>query len=361
MPDKLKDMFFTEDSLTQFAYRIKKSYPKFNKKKFMTLIFDDKWKSLELKAKMRHTTLCLNEALPSDYNKAVKILTEIAPDIKGFESMTLPDYVELYGLKDWTTSLKALGHFTKYSSSEFSIRPFLDKDPGKVMKHMLKWAGSKNENQRRFASEGCRPRLPWAMALPKFKKDPSLIIPILEKLKDDNSEFVRKSVANNLNDISKDNPDIMLKVCKEWIGKSPRTDWIIKHACRTLLKAGDKRALMLFGYGDPDKIEIKRFKADKEIRIGDSLNYSFEMINIDKKTQTVRVEYAITYVKSKGKTSRKVFKITENNYKPGKHFFNKRQSFVDISTRKHFPGKHSLDIIINGEIKSSKHFNLIKA
>ena len=360
MPDKLKDMFFTEDSLTQFANRIKKSYPKFNKKKFMTLLFDDNWKSLELKAKMRHTTLCLNQTLPSDFKRAVKILTEVAPDIKGFESMTLPDYVELFGLNYWTTSLKALGHFTKYSSSEFAIRPFLDKDPERVMKYMLEWAGSKNENQRRFASEGCRPRLPWAMALPKFKKDPSLIIPILENLKDDKSEFVRRSVANNLNDISKDNPELMLKVCKKWIGKSPRTDWIIKHACRTLLKAGDKRALMLFGYGNPATIEIRKFKADKEVKIGDALNYSFEVINKDIKSLTVRIEYAITYVKSTGKTSRKVFKITENDYKPGKYFFNKKQSFANMSTRKHFPGDHSIDIIINGEVKKNKKFNVAK-
>ena len=256
MAERLKDIFFTNSSINKFGDIIKQYYPEFDKEKFLNLIFNDEWKSKELKEKMRHTTICLHKTLPENYKKALAILIEIAPFIKGFEAMSLPDYVEVYGMENWDLSLPSLTHFTKYSSSEFAIRPFLAKDPEKVMAYVSEWAEDKNEKVRRFASEGCRSRLPWAMALPKFKKDPSLIIPILEKLKNDDSEFVRRSVANNLNDISKDHPDLVLDISKKWYGKSEKTDRLIKHACRSMLKAGNKRALLLFGLSLTPKSSI---------------------------------------------------------------------------------------------------------
>ncbi len=205
MAEQLKNMFFTDDSLNTFADLVAETFSGFDKAKFLRLINDKQWKSRELKEKMRHTTVCLHETLPDNFREALDSLRKIAPGVKGFEGMVLPDYVEVYGQDDWDASLPALGLFTKYASSEFAIRPFLDKDPDRAMVWMLSLAEDDDERVRRFASEGCRPRLPWAMALPKFKKDPSPILPVLEKLKDDTSEFVRRSVANNLNDISKDN------------------------------------------------------------------------------------------------------------------------------------------------------------
>ncbi|OQX77695.1 MAG: hypothetical protein B6D61_06775 [Bacteroidetes bacterium 4484_249] len=353
MPKKLKNLFFTKDSLNTFADSIKKYYPEFDKAKFLKLIYDDTWDNLELKQKMRHTSICLHKTLPEDYIETLVILIKVAHEIKGFEAMSLPDFVEVYGMEHWEESLNALGHFTKYYSSEFAIRPFLDKNPELGMHYMNNWAEHEHENVRRFASEGCRPRLPWAMALPKFKKDPALILPILEKLKDDDSEFVRKSVANNLNDISKDNPEIVLDVCERWHGKSERTDWIVKHACRTLLKQGNTRAMRLFGFGDPEKLEIQNLKIDKTtLKIGESLIFSFELANFEKQECKVRLEYAMDFVKANGKHSRKIFQIIEKTYLPGKHVLKRKHSFVDMSTRKHYPGGHRITIIINGEEKA---------
>ncbi|OQX95193.1 DNA alkylation repair protein, partial [candidate division KSB1 bacterium 4572_119] len=299
------------------------------------------------------------KTLPKSYEKALYILKKAIPFIKGFEAMSFPDYVEIYGMLDWDLSLPALGYLTKYPSSEFAIRPFLDKDPNRVMEHMLKWAEDEDEKVRRFASEGCRPRLPWAMALPKFKKDPAPIIPILEKLKNDESEFVRRSVANNLNDISKDNPRIVLDISEKWIGKTENTDWIVKHACRTMLKAGNKRAMLLFGYGDPSNIEVENFNFDSEkINIGDTLFYSFELIINEAQSKKVRLEYAVYFMKANGKLSKKVFKITENSYTPGKHSFKRKHSFVNMSTRKHYPGEHQISIIVNGVEKKKISFLL---
>jgi len=280
--------------------------------------------------------------------------------VKGFESMSLPDYVEQYGLDNWDISLPAMAPFTKFSSSEFAIRPFLDMDPHKGMKYMMELAENEDYRIRRFSSEGCRSRLPWAMALPKFKKDPSLIIPVLEKLKNDDSEFVRRSVANNLNDISKDNPDMALDICKKWQGKSKETDWIIKHACRGMLKAGNKRALMLFGFGDPKNVDIEDLGFSEEVvKLGDKLQFTFNLINKEKKLTKIRLEYCVYYMKANGKLAGKIFQISEKSCKPGKLTYKRNQAFVNMSTRKHYPGKHEIAIIVNGEEKTRKAFQLI--
>jgi len=359
MAERLKDIFFTKDSMGAFADTIGKVYPNFNKRKFLDLLYDGSFKAKEFMAKSKHITVCLHETLPKSYKKAIDIIKTAAPLVKGAEALSLPDYVAAYGIENWELSIPALGRITKYITAELAIRPFLDGDPEKVMVFMVEWAGDKNDNLRRLASEGCRPRLPWAMALPKFKKDPSLILPVLEKLKNDKSENVRRSVANNLNDISKDNPEIALEICQRWHGQSAETDKIVKHACRTMLKAGDKRALKIFGYSDPSAMDVVHFKLDKnKVKIGENLNFSFDLILKDK--GKVRLEYAVFYVKANGKLSKKVFKITENDYKPGTHSFSKKQFFGDMSTRKHYPGTHYISIIINGEEKEKASFELIK-
>ena len=202
MPEKLKDIFFTSESVGQLADHIAAAYPDFVRQQFLGLVFDEAWESRELKDRMRHVAQCLHEALPQHYPTALEILEKVAPSIRGFETISLPEFVGRYGLGDWDLSLAALAFFTRFGSSEYGIRPFLKQDPERAIEYMLRWAGDENEHVRRLASEGCRPRLPWGMGLVAFKKDPSLILPVLEKLQDDESEYVRKSVANNLNDIS---------------------------------------------------------------------------------------------------------------------------------------------------------------
>ncbi|MEZ5082150.1 MAG: DNA alkylation repair protein [Bacteroidales bacterium] len=360
MSEKLKDLFFTKESLNSFADSIKKYYTSFSKDEFLKLIYDETWEALELKAKMRHTTHSLYQCLPKDYVAALVILVKAAHEIKGFEAMVLPDYVEVYGLDRMEESLNALGHFTQYSSSEFAIRPFLDMRPEIVMEYMKLWAENKHENVRRFASEGCRPRLPWAMILPKFIIDPKPVLEVLEKLKDDSSEFVRKSVANNLNDISKDNPGLALDTAVRWFGYSDNTNWIVKHGLRTLFKQGNTRALRLFGFGHPENLQIIDLKLETPtLNIGKNLNFSFKLINEIDENQKVRLEYLISYVKANGKTSDKVFQIVEKDFKPGNHFIKRKQSFDDMTTRKHYPGIHKIAIMVNGEKKAEMEFELL--
>ncbi len=361
MAERLKDRFFTEASVRALAETIKRFYGRFDKRELAQLVFDDGFDGLELKQMMRHTTQCLQQTLPKSYRQAVKILMRAAPEVKGFEAMCLPDYVELYGLDDWDLSMEALACFTKYSSSEFAIRPFLKQDAKRGMAFLEKLAGDTEANVRRFASEGCRPRLPWAMALPQFKQDPSPILPILERLKDDESEFVRKSVANNLNDISKDHPAVVLDLCQRWSGASSRTDWIIKHACRTLLKAGDRRAMRLFGFGDPKRLGVEKLKLGKRsLAIGEQLQFSFALRVGTKRSCKARLEYIVYFAKSGGKVGKKVFKITENTYQPGVHAFSRKHSFADMSTRKHYAGKHEVAIVVNGVEKARRAISLVR-
>ncbi len=359
MAEKLKDTLFPLVKVQLFASVLKEVYTEFNSDEFVATVCDAQWPERELKEKMRHTTLCLHKFLPADFKQAVKILVTIVPKVTGFEAIVLPDYIEVYGQEHWDISLPALGELTKCGSSEFGIRPFLNKDLQGAMKYMTKWADDSDFRVRRFASEGCRPRLPWASGIPALKKDPSLILPILEKLKDDPEEFVRKSVANNLNDISKDHPTLVLDICERWQGKSKNTDWIIKHACRTLLKQGNKRAMLLFGFANPELMEVEDLQfSNVSPKIGDDISFRFSLkLNIPEK-QKVRIEYLVHFVKASGKTSPKVFQIKEVELKPGTHSISKKHTFKNMSTRKHYPGTHTFEVVINGEKKAEVQLEL---
>ncbi len=360
-PIKEKDRLFTRISLDAMMTVLSRYYPKLDVKKFKKLIYDSEWKNRELKQKMHHVTECMHNVLPDSFDESIEILLEAAPEIKGWECMTLPDYVEMYGQMFWEKSMSALTEFTKHGSSEFGIRPFLIKEPEKTAAFLEGLTDDENEEVRRFASEGCRPRHPWAMALPLFKKDPSLILPILEKLKNDESEYIRRSVANNLNDISKDNPDTVLEIAEQWYGKTPKTDWLVKHACRTLLKSGNRRALTIFGFGDSKNLEVSGFQLDKEsITLGEKMTFSYLLDVKTVKEAQVRLEYGIYYKKANGSLSRKVWKISEKSFDPGSHMITKRHKFIDRTTRKHYEGTHGISIIVNGEEKEKLEFMLKK-
>ena len=359
MAEKLKDLFFTRTTLTQLATGIAQVDRRFDPAKYLSLVFDHSWEGKELKARMRHAAICLGQTLPPSYAQALEILRQVAPNSRGFDGLIFPEFVEVYGLRDWERSLPALEFFTRFGSSEFAVRPFLHQDPERALAYVSKWAESDNHHVRRLASEGCRPRLPWAMALPKFKADPTPILPVLETLKDDESEYVRKSVANHLNDISKDHPNVMIELCERWYGHSPRTDWIVKHACRGLLKTRHKRALMLFGFGDSDQVAVTKLQwGSKRLTIGEDLTFSFDLQVGGIGTRKLRLEYTIDFVKANGKTSKKVFQIAEKTYVAGVYPMRKKHATADLTTRKHYPGQHRLAIVVNGKELAAVTFDL---
>ncbi len=358
MAEPLKNLY-TKALIQNLCSEISARHKAFDSTAFSRDVFCKDWKNKELKQRMRHITLCLHQHLPANYKKAITILKPASKKFTGFEYMFFQDYVECFGLDDVETSLSALSHFTQYASSEFAIRAFIMQDQDNTMKQMSRWARSDNHHIRRLASEGCRPRLPWAIALPAFKSNPKPVFALLKTLMQDESEYVRRSVANNLNDISKDHPEQVLQWAENWLGKNTNTDWILKHACRTLLKQGNQHALSLFGYADAKHINIRQLQVQAEVRLGEKLTFSFIPHTKRAKLGKCRIEFAIDFVKANGKHSRKVFKVSEGDYAEQDKPINKYFSFKKITTRRYYTGEHLLSIIINGVIKAEKRFTLV--
>ncbi len=348
---------YTTDFFYQFTTILKMEYPAFESNKFMNLIYDDHWEEEKFKQRIRHISNVLRMTLPMSYRDALSILIEIAPKCKGVEYLFFPDFVEVNGLDDWNDSMTALEVFTQFSSSEFAVRAFILKDYQRMMDQMLKWANHSNYHIRRLASEGCRPRLPWASTLETFKLNPSPILPILYQLKQDSSVYVQKSVANNLNDISKDHPELVKNLAREWHGKNSITDWILKHGCRGLLRKGDSEVLFLFGFEiSPDVFVNDLLLEMDNLAIEQTLNFSFSVQTNTSAPQKLRIEYAIDFVKANGSTSRKLFKVTERIFEKESRLYKRSHSFRDLTIRKHYPGKHKLAVIINGQELSAAEF-----
>lgn len=355
----LKEMF-DEARFRRIAEDAASVYPRFDRAKFLAIALRDLM-GLSLLQRLRRVTESLGATLPGDYPKALAVLRKLAPRSEtGFVSLFLPDFVGLYGLDHFDASLDALKFFTPFGSSEFGVRPFLRKDLRKTLKVMETWARDPDEHVRRLSSEGCRPRLPWSFRLDALVADPSPAAKILVTLKADPSLYVRKSVANHLNDITKDHPDWVLGRIAGWNLENPHTAWIAKRALRTLIKAGNRDALAAIGAGRRAEVRILRFSvAPKRLNLGERLRLDLDLVSASGSPQKLVVDYAIHYAKKSGIPSAKVFKWKEFDLLPGeKASLSKAQIVKDFSTRKHHPGKHSVDVLVNGEKLAGSSFVL---
>ncbi|WP_109436090.1 MULTISPECIES: DNA alkylation repair protein [Aquimarina] len=367
MAELLKNIY-TREFFETFTNSLQKIVPNFNTSSFFKHIFNTEWEHKELKQRMRHIVIALQHHLSPEYSKNVTTIIQVIDQLQkdgvkenSLEYMFFPDFIEYYGICEYDISIAAIEKITQFTSCEFAIRPFILTFPNKGIQQMITWSQHKHPMVRRLSSEGCRPRLPWAMALPFLKKDPTQILPILKRLKNDESESVRRSVANNLNDISKDNPDIVINLAYNWYSKSKNTDWLVKHACRTLLKQGNIKTMKLFGYGAIHNIKIEDLKIHTpKVKIGSVLDFTFELHNIGNSSSKLRLEYGLYYQKANGSLSKKVFKISEKIY-PAKSstVIDRKQSFKVITTRKFHIGLHRLSIIINGHELEKYDFELI--
>jgi 3-methyladenine DNA glycosylase AlkC len=348
-------LLYTPAYIKKLAGNIAAVAPEFAAADFVGAVLGRGWKALELKQRVRRISTSLGEHLPGEYPSQLATLMGIAPDHAGLLGLFLPDFVEVYGQDNVERSIPALQHFTQFSSSEFAVRPFIVRYEDQMMPTLRAWANLGNEHVRRLASEGCRPRLPWGIALKRFIEDPTPILPILERLRADPSEYVRRSVANNLNDIVKDHPDLVLDTARRWLGESPLTDQLVKHACRTLLKRGDQHALKLFGQHDVVPVKAQLTLAANTVSIGKNLG--FFIVLRSAAATGARVEYAVDFVNKNGGTSRKVFKIGDRQLLPNTPLrIERQQRFTDFTTRKHYPGNHRIAILVNGVERAQKKF-----
>ncbi|WP_271405574.1 DNA alkylation repair protein [Tenacibaculum soleae] len=359
---------YNQDFFNQFTKVIEQVTPDFDTQSFFQHIFDVDWDNKELKQRMRHITVVLKKHLSEDYEKNVNFIFKIIDQLeknniseKSIEYMFFPDFIEVYGLDNYTISVKAFEKITQFTSCEFAVRPFIINYSSTMIPQLFEWSNHKHAMVRRLATEGCRPRLPWGIGIPDLKENPSEILPILENLKNDVSESVRRSVANNLNDISKDNPVIVIDIVKNWQGKTVEVDKLLKHASRTLLKEGNQEIMTLFGFGAVDKIKINSFKIQTpDVKIGEALMFSFDLLNTDIVAAKIRLEYGLYYQKANGTLAKKVFKISEKVYAENSATsITRKQSFKIITTRKFHIGKHQVSIIVNGIEFEKLSFNLI--
>jgi len=362
----LKDLY-SPTFYNRLATVLAKVIPNFDPQKFIAGIYAEEFERMELKARMRHTASVLHAFLPADYRDTVRLIEQLLLHLRqekfGEDSLTfmfLPDYIEVYGLDDFETSVKALELLTQFVSCEFAVRPYLLKYGDRMLAQMTTWSVHENHKVRRLASEGSRPRLPWAMAIPALKKDPLPLLPLLENLKDDPSEYVRRSVANSLNDIAKDHPNVVLEIAARWKGHSRETDAIIKHGSRTLLKQGHPDILQHYGLRSENVALTDWQILTPQVKIGAAVAFSFSIQNQGLSPQIVRLEYAVYYPRKNGTSSKKVFKISERPYGPGEKIaVLRRQSFRLITTRTFYPGLHGLSVIVNGEEKERGNFLLL--
>jgi len=316
---------------------------------------------LSLLQRLRRVSMALRETLPPDYPQALDILYTLAPRIeKGFVSLFLPDFVGQYGRDYFELSMQALKSFTKLGSAEFAVREFLRSDLTSTLRVMKQWSLAEDEHVRRLASEGSRPRLPWSFKLQAIIDAPELTYPILANLAQDPSLYVRKSVANHLNDVSKDHPEWLLDTLKKWPCDHPHPIWIAKRALRTLIKAGHPGALSQVGASDEVAVDVMRFAVSpNSLSLGDSVTLSVELQSQSDQPQRLVVDYRIHYVKKAGNTSLKVFKMKELTLEPdGRVSLTLRQLIKDFTTRTHFCGVHLVELMVNGKCLAQSRFEL---
>ncbi|HJO65502.1 MAG TPA: DNA alkylation repair protein [Sphingomonas sanguinis] len=317
--------------------------------------------ALSVMARVRHIADALHGALPGDYPHALAVLRAMGPRLThGFQGFALAEYVARYGLHDVDASMEALADLTRHGSAEFAIRPFLAHDSARVLAQMRAWAEHPNEHVRRLASEGARPRLPWGSRVPALKDDPTLAAPILERLKADPSLYVRKSVANHLNDIGKDRPDWLVERMAGWSRDDPRTAWIIRHALRSRIKQGDPAALAIVGARADVAVTVTDFAiTPASIRLGETIAITAALNSNAESEQRLVVDYRVHYARANGRTAAKVFKWKSFDLAAGACVsLATRQVIRDFSTRRHHPGRHEIELLVNGRVMAAAGFDL---
>lgn len=359
--------WFNEALVHRLSNSLKKVYPAFNTKSFNQVAH--KLPAFEMKPRVHLIRDAIKAELPKDYLKALPILLKSAEagDLKGFDLWPYTEFIQQHGLGHVEPSLDALYILTSKFTAEFAVRPFLIQHPKKTFAVLKKWSSDKNEHIRRWTSEGTRPRLPWGAKLQASIVDPKPGLEILEKLKFDDSLYVRKSVANHLNDIAKDHPDLVIATLKFWQKKMTVKDkaklaWITKQALRTLIKQGHPKALDVMGFGEKAQVKLGELKLNKKkFSEKDILTFELEMVSKSAKVQTLAVDYIIHYQKAGNKLSPKVFKLKVLELKPKEAFtLKKNHSLKPVTTRRHYAGLHKLEIQVNGQILAATEWHLVK-
>lgn len=315
---------------------------------------------LSLTARARQISGALRTHLPRDYPEALRILMastrvphahRAAQGMGGFLFMPHTYFVAEHGLDHFEASMQAQYELTQRFTAEFSIRPFIERHPQATLTRLAQWTQDANVHVRRLVSEGTRPRLPWAPRLRDFQRDPTPVLALLERLKDDPELYVRRSVANNLNDIGKDHPDLLAAVARRWLqDATPERRWIVRHALRSAIKRAEPGALSALGYGVAPTLAIEQVHIQpRRVREGGQVAIQFALRNSGARSQSVMADLIVHYVKANAKTSPKTFKLKALQLAPGERIeLAKTLRLVPMTTRKHYSGTHRVQALLNG-------------
>lgn len=329
------------------------------------------YEPLSLTGRARQISRALRAHLPTDYAQAIRLLlasTRVPHDHRaasgmgGFLFMPHTYFVADYGLDHFEDSMQAQYELTQRFTAEFSIRAFLERHPRETLQRLASWTQDANVHVRRLVSEGTRPRLPWAPRLREFQRDPTPVLSLLERLKDDPELYVRRSVANNLNDIGKDHPGVVAEVARRWLqDSSTERRWIVRHALRSAIKRAEPGALSALGYGDKPTLGIEQIRiAPKRVHEGGSVEIGFVLHNTGQRPQPVMADCIVHYVKANGSTSPKTFKLKALTLAPKEKIaLSKRIRLVPMTTRKHYPGEHRVQALLNGQAHDLGAFRLL--
>ncbi len=270
-------------------------------------------------------------------------------------------FIAAHGLGHLNESLAAQHALTQRFTAEYSIRPYLQRHTAATLKRLAAWVEDDSAHVRRLVSEGTRPRLPWAARLPDFVADPSPVLPLLERLKDDPSSYVRRSVANHLNDIGKDHPALLVEVAQRWLnGAPPARERLVRHALRSAVKRGEAGALAVLGAGHAVALDVSAVAiTPASPRIGGSVRIVCELHNRTRQPQQVLADLRVFYAKANGGTGAKVFKLKTLDIAAGASAaLGKTLSLAQMTTRVHHPGVHRVELLLNGRATPLGEFTL---
>ncbi|MDG6777918.1 DNA alkylation repair protein [Thiomicrorhabdus sp. zzn3] len=359
MAEELK-LVFNRESVEKLASCLAQACPDFAPEHFVSAVFDREWPRRPLMRRVRHISEQMQVHLSMPYLEALSVIKSVSVHFSGLFHLVFPDYVARFGQACYKESIQVLGMLTRGYTSEYAIRVFLKQSPKETLKQMQVWAHSEDLHLRRLASEGIRPRLPWAEQLDWIAEHPQQLLPIIEPLKADDSLYVRKSVANLLNDLSKSNPRWVVDLCRGWQGESihPHTQWIIKHALRTLTKQGNIDALDLLGLKPLAPECLTEWQCDSEVRLNETLCFRFCLQNLTP-LENIRLEYAISFVTKQSRWSRKVYKIADTHCATDQQGFECHHMFKPLKTRRYYPGAHQIELIVNGRVMMQSEFLLL--
>ena len=364
---KLFKDWFDKQAAKALAAQIRLAESSFPTQKFIRIAAKD-LQSLEFAGRVNQFAAALAVCLPDNIPKSLAIIrASFPPPLPDCDAVTdgwlqwpIGQYIGEQGLEYFDDSMSTMIELTQRFSAEFAVRPFVERRQQETIEYLCRLTDHESPHVRRWCSEGLRTRLPWGKKLHQLIADPKPVLPILEALKDDEEIYVRRSVANNLNDISKDHPDLVIARCRKWYKKSkPERVTLVKQALRGLIKDGRAEALAVIGFSKPEKLNVELELSEKKISLGGTLTLTATVSSTSASTQELLMDYAVHYVRKNGSSNIKVFKWKTLTIKPNETLvMTKKHSFKPTTVRALYPGKHIVELQINGSRVASAELTL---